>query len=272
MEALGRERDAVVADWRELCRLDPNLPSGASPPTAGSVVEAVVGAMVRPPAPAGGADPALDAAVTAFALATGSVTAAVEQLICLRSAIARRLEGRASPAAAAEARARLDAVLDQAISLAATRAAARLEREALVDPLTGLGNRRAFDRDLAAAVARAARHGERFCVVMLDVDDLKRVNDTFGHPAGDDLLRHLARRLRTSLRTEDRAYRLGGDEFAVILLHTGLEEVQGLLARVLVPGAPVSWGAASCPDDGVRSAVLLATADRRLYERRAGRR
>jgi diguanylate cyclase (GGDEF)-like protein len=268
---LGAERDALVADWRELCRADPYLPPESTPPTARALVEAVLGALSRPQGPASPEDPALEAATTAFALAAPSVTEAVEQLICLRRAITRRLSGRVPPSQEAAARAHVDAVCDRAIALAAARATARLEQEALTDALTGLGNRRALDRELAAAVARAARHGERFCVVMLDVDDLKRVNDVFGHAAGDDLLRHLARRLLTSLRTEDRAFRVGGDEFVVLLPHTGPAEVRALVSRVLSRGAPVSWGAACCPDDGSGEA-LLAVADRRLYARRARRR
>ena len=92
----------------------------------------------------------------------------------------------------------------------------RLQQEALQDSLTGLANRRWFMRALDEAVGRSGRTGAPFGVLVLDVDDFKRVNDTLGHPAGDALLVDLARRLISALRPADTAARLGGDEFVVI--------------------------------------------------------
>jgi diguanylate cyclase (GGDEF)-like protein len=92
-----------------------------------------------------------------------------------------------------------------------------LRRLSLTDALTGVGNRRAFDDAVAAEVARARRHERELAMVLLDIDHFKRVNDRWGHPAGDELLRGFARRAASLLRSSDRLYRYGGEEFAVLL-------------------------------------------------------
>ncbi len=102
--------------------------------------------------------------------------------------------------------------------LAAARSQiARLEEVAHEDEVTGVYNRRGFRRELARAMAHRERYGGSIALVMADVDGLKRVNDGFGHQAGDDLLRLLALALRAAVRTSDVVARIGGDEFAVIL-------------------------------------------------------
>jgi diguanylate cyclase (GGDEF)-like protein len=92
-----------------------------------------------------------------------------------------------------------------------------LQREADEDPLTGLKNRRRFDEDLRTAMARARRERTTGALVMLDLDHFKQVNDTRGHPAGDQLIVEVAAVLRSRTRESDSLARLGGDEFAVIL-------------------------------------------------------
>jgi diguanylate cyclase (GGDEF)-like protein/PAS domain S-box-containing protein len=92
----------------------------------------------------------------------------------------------------------------------------QLEHEATHDPLTGLPNRLLFRRLAEQAAARASRHGSRLGLVYLDLDGFKRVNDTFGHSAGDELLVRVAERLRGSIRAEDTVARFGGDEFALL--------------------------------------------------------
>jgi diguanylate cyclase (GGDEF)-like protein len=92
-----------------------------------------------------------------------------------------------------------------------------LEREAGQDPLTGLKNRRRFEEDLQMAMARARREGTTGALLMLDLDHFKQVNDTHGHPAGDQLIRETADVLRRRGRKSDVLARLGGDEFAVVL-------------------------------------------------------
>jgi diguanylate cyclase (GGDEF)-like protein len=92
-----------------------------------------------------------------------------------------------------------------------------LEREAGQDPLTGLKNRRRFEEDLHLAMARARREDTTGAMLMLDLDHFKQVNDTHGHPAGDELIREIAEVLRERSRASDVLARLGGDEFAVVL-------------------------------------------------------
>lgn len=94
----------------------------------------------------------------------------------------------------------------------------RLEQAARTDSLTSLGNHRAFQEDLASEVANKDPRRKPLSLVMLDMDGLKRANDTLGHKAGDDMIRQLAGVLGDTMRAGDRAYRVGGDEFAVILL------------------------------------------------------
>jgi diguanylate cyclase (GGDEF)-like protein len=92
-----------------------------------------------------------------------------------------------------------------------------LERQAGQDALTGLGNRRRFEEDLAAAMARSRRDGSTGALLMLDLDRFKQVNDSHGHPAGDQVIKAVAETLRKRTRASDSLARLGGDEFAVIL-------------------------------------------------------
>jgi diguanylate cyclase (GGDEF)-like protein len=101
-----------------------------------------------------------------------------------------------------------------------------LERQAGQDSLTGLGNRRRFEEDLAAAMARSRREGSSGALLMLDLDRFKQVNDSHGHPAGDRLIMEIAEVLRRRTRASDLLARLGGDEFAVILARCSREEAQ----------------------------------------------
>src|SRR6266498_632747 len=94
---------------------------------------------------------------------------------------------------------------------------ARLEQAASTDKLTGLGNRRAFYEDLKREIARRSRSGAFFSLVMLDLDGLKEINDTLGHPAGDERIRAVAACLQATVRGSDGAYRTGGDEFMALL-------------------------------------------------------
>ncbi len=123
---------------------------------------------------------------------------------------------------------RQKAVLERALLYAAEteqRMANQMERIALLenlsfnDPLTGLLNRRGFTDHLGMILARARRYGEVGVIVYCDLDDFKSVNDTFGHAAGDDVLKCTARTIGTSVREIDVVGRLGGDEFAVVLVN-----------------------------------------------------
>ncbi len=158
------------------------------------------------------------------------------------------------------------------------RARKQLEEAAMSDVLTGLRNRRAFDADLAAELADAARHRFPVSVLFIDVDGLKRVNDEQGHEAGDALLRAAASALVCGFRTSDRVYRLGGDEYAVLLGHTGPEAAEAIGRRVrraaadvarATPGADLSAGMASYPAEVSTDAELRKLADSRMYADKA---
>ena len=101
-----------------------------------------------------------------------------------------------------------------------------LERQASEDALTGLNNRRRFEEELAAAMARSRREGSTGALLILDLDEFKRVNDSRGHPAGDRVITEVAEVLRRRIRESDTLARLGGDEFAVILSRCSREEAQ----------------------------------------------
>lgn len=155
-----------------------------------------------------------------------------------------------------------------------------IARMAMEDQLTGLGNRRLFETALRSALSSVPREHSPVSLLIMDVDGLKRINDTFGHERGDELLRAVGSVLTERFRGGDTAYRVGGDEFAVILPGAGATEAAHIVARVVTAfaqigpqfeGAGVSVGCASAPDDGADSLALVRTADSRMYEAKAAR-
>jgi diguanylate cyclase (GGDEF)-like protein len=106
-----------------------------------------------------------------------------------------------------------------------------LSREAMLDPLTGLANRRKLKQDLELEIERTQRFQLPLSLALVDIDNFKTVNDTYGHTAGDDVLRTLARLLKEEIRRTDTSYRFGGEEFLVMLSGTGLLQAQRMLAR-----------------------------------------
>ncbi len=153
----------------------------------------------------------------------------------------------------------------------------RARLDARMDPLTGLGNHRAFQEELARQVADSVRQKRPLSLAMIDLDDLKRLNDTEGHAAGDQLLSTVGRLIRATNRASDRSFRIGGDEFALLLPATDGETAYGAVRRLLANatgGHPVlrdlqrfsfSAGISTCPSpspDGVR---LTHHADAALY-------
>ena len=272
VELLEADVAGVVAAWQELCRWDPLLGPDVEPPVPDAVVRAVADAMRRPQPLGWGPDPEIERVAEAFAMSVPSVEAAVGQFVCLREALRRRLAGQVPPGEEAETFDRLNMIIDRGIGVAVSRIAQRLETQAYVDPLTGLLNRRALERDIRREVGRATRHRRRFTLVLADLDGLKVVNDRDGHAAGDARLQALAAALERSLRVGDAAYRIGGDEFVVLLTETTDGTTDSALARVAQAGAPpFTWGPATFPDDGDDVDRLLAAADARLLSRKATR-
>lgn len=153
------------------------------------------------------------------------------------------------------------------------------EMRALLDELTGLFNRRYFNDAISREVERFKRFGQRFSLIMLDVDHFKRFNDTYGHPAGDEALKVVAKALQSTARSFDHVVRYGGEEFALILPHTDSEQAFAASERmrlavasspVMVDGLKVpitaSLGAATFPEDAINARDLVARADEALYE------
>ena len=153
-----------------------------------------------------------------------------------------------------------------------TYRALRAMRLALTDPLTGLGNHRHFHDRLERELIDAERSGKSFSLCLVDVDDFKRVNDLFGHPAGDRVLSQLA----TTLAPERRGFRLGGDEFALLLPELRRERAAVAAAHSIVEriatldlehvgSVTVSAGVATFPRQAPDRGELIRLADSALY-------
>ena len=158
-------------------------------------------------------------------------------------------------------------------------------RRSVTDELTGLSNRRAFDDALAAEVERAKRFGSDLGLVLIDLDDFKLVNDTYGHPQGDVVLREVARVLRDSSREVDHPARYGGEELAAILPGTDLEgafnraeRIRELIGQLRIPrldaggtlSITASCGVAAARAAGADGHALVQAADSALYEAKRG--
>jgi diguanylate cyclase (GGDEF)-like protein len=160
-----------------------------------------------------------------------------------------------------------------AVAIERVELLARLEGIAHTDELTGLPNRRAWREGLPREMDRAKRERSPLCVAMLDVDGLKKLNDTHGHHAGDQLLKQNAAAWASALRPADLLARYGGDEFAVILTGCRLEDGRKLIAR-LVEATPADHGfsVGIAEWDGAQDAeALVAEADALLYAAKARR-
>jgi diguanylate cyclase (GGDEF)-like protein len=152
---------------------------------------------------------------------------------------------------------------------------------AVLDPLTGLHNRRFGLQRLTEEMSRAERYGRTLIILLLDIDGLKQVNDTFGHPAGDQVIKHFAECLLKAIRGSDLAARIGGDEFLVLLPECIEDEVQRVLGRLcgikidldghtILFTFSVGWSAFT---PGELPEELMKRADAALYvNKRAGKR
>ena len=163
----------------------------------------------------------------------------------------------------------------------------RLKRAANTDALTGLHNYRYFYDRLEEEVARAERRSAPLAVAFFDLDKLKNVNDTYGHLAGNEVLRILGQSISNHVRTEDVPARYGGDEFAIVMPDTPRDEAEKVVERLLemletklvdlpsggrkIPMPDLSWGVASYPLDGRTARDLVDNADTRAYARKRSR-
>lgn len=154
----------------------------------------------------------------------------------------------------------------------------KMETMATTDGLTGLTNHRTFQERFANLLERSARHNHKAAMLLCDVDHFKKVNDTYGHPVGDEVLRQVARVLRTAVRSIDLPARYGGEEFAVVLEATDLDGAVHLANRIREDvgrleiasdkgpfGVTMSIGVAAFPEDAREQAALIERADLALY-------
>ncbi len=153
----------------------------------------------------------------------------------------------------AELRARLRAALrlDRLLKLLAERAD--------VDGLTGLGNRAHFNKRWAEKVAECRRYGHALSLAIIDIDFFKKVNDTFGHPAGDEVIQGVARLLQTTCRSPDVPCRFGGEEFALIMPNTGPRDAEMVVERLREAMMQIEWP--RHPDHKVTLSVGLVGSD-----------
>lgn len=156
---------------------------------------------------------------------------------------------------------------------------------AMTDPMTGLPNARSLQRQFEKEVARASRTGSSFQVLMLDLDGFKAVNDSYGHKAGDEMLREISRVIREQLREYDFLARYGGDEFVALIPETEAADVRELCDRIesavcafklpigegKTASVGVSLGAAGYPANGETFDQMIISADKVMYERKVNR-
>lgn len=157
----------------------------------------------------------------------------------------------------------------------------QLRKLAVTDELTGLRNRRAFEERLAMEFSMARRRKRELAILLIDADDFKNINDRWGHPAGDEVLRQLGMILRTTVRLPDLPARYGGEEFVVLLPESGRESALGLARRLMARVAAEKWeyepltisiGMAAMNDSLSDGYQLVEMADEALYAaKRAGK-
>jgi diguanylate cyclase (GGDEF)-like protein len=170
------------------------------------------------------------------------------------------------------------------MALASLQMRQKLEHQSARDGLTGLFNRHFLEIALDREIARAVRRKSTLAVLMIDVDHFKRLNDQFGHAAGDAVLKEIARVFLDKTRTEDLACRYGGEEFTIILpditpenawqraevIRQAVADLRTHIDNTLYNNVTISVGVAIFPNDGSSSELLLRHADAALYRAKHG--
>jgi diguanylate cyclase (GGDEF)-like protein/PAS domain S-box-containing protein len=212
------------------------------------------------------------------------LTAQTETIGLLHVQLRRRAAGRARAARLADREHLVTTLGEQlALALANIRLRATLREQSARDSLTGLFNRRYMEETLDREVRRAAREGYGLGLLMADLDHFKQINDTFGHAAGDEVLRRIGRFLGAAVRGEDIVCRFGGEEFVVILPKASLDDTrhraeglrEGIKAHLVdepdhpYATATMSVGVAAYPQHGTSAAELLLAADSAMYRAKA---
>jgi len=209
---------------------------------------------------------------------TGTVTDSVTGLPILRAHVNLRA-GEKSFGAFSDAEGRTLSILAMAEDVTArVETLEQLQQAAVHDALTGLPNRNSLAARLEHAIRRVTRTGERLALLFIDLDRFKKVNDTLGHAAGDEVLRQSAARIRACVRDGDSLARLGGDEFVVLLENDVSPDVPGIIGERIRKAfeSPFDWhgtdvrcgasiGVSLYPDHAGDPATLLASADEAMY-------
>jgi diguanylate cyclase (GGDEF)-like protein len=170
-----------------------------------------------------------------------------------------------------------------AASIAEAQAHAQVEKMAVTDGLTGIFNHRRFQERLSEEFARIGRHPEPFSLLLIDIDFFKKINDTFGHPAGDAVIKLVTKTLVKMVRKIDIVARYGGEEFVILLLKADSNQAFQMAERIrkAVEAASIQWkekkisatisiGIAAQPEDATRREDLIAHADKALYASKQG--
>lgn len=192
------------------------------------------------------------------------------------------------PADIADIQTRLHAILDdmlkQEVVNMIDQQVSQVVDRAQRDPVTNVANRAAFDQRLAAEIDHARIHNRNLSIILFDVDHFKCINDQFGHPSGDQVLKEIAMVLQSSLRNSDLVFRYGGDEFAAICPATSETALKIIRTRIdqrlkahfensaFRGYIGTSAGGATYPLDGAEADTLVRVADQRLYECKRDRR
>jgi diguanylate cyclase (GGDEF)-like protein len=169
-----------------------------------------------------------------------------------------------------------------ALHLEEMEAKNKLNQQALIDPLTGIWNRRYMMKRIEEEEEKLKHHGGETCVAILDLGNFKMINDCFGHTVGDEVLKATANAIAQSIRSIDTVGRYGGDEFIVLFPSTSPEQAQIALQRVNAeinkhrpPGVNVDvfadFGVACCPSDATRLLDAINIADARMYKNKRER-
>jgi diguanylate cyclase (GGDEF)-like protein len=169
------------------------------------------------------------------------------------------------------------------ITLASLQLRENLRQQAIRDPLTGLFNRRYLMESLFQNIGRAARHHTQVCALMIDIDDFKHINDTYGHELGDLVLKRIASEMQLCTRKEDTLSRYGGEEFCLICpdlsdkyakemaerLCDHVRQINLEIEEANISRITISVGMAIYPEHGHNSEELLRAADEALYQAKA---
>jgi GGDEF domain-containing protein len=232
--------DAIVEEWIELCRWDPELPADNRPPIPASVVTAVASALERPQPLGWGLDPALEPVAQAYVLNHEHLDVAVAQLVCLREAYERQVVDKLPATEQLEAARRLTMIVQRLMTVVVRAGVADLQEQAFTDPITGLSNVRAYELDLRREQARAVRHHRPLTVARVGV----------APDASGETFRAVGQAMRAVTGDEVHAYRVGFGEFALLLpnmVPVDAEFVLGPLGAARVDD--VTIGLATYPAD-----------------------